>query len=635
MPEDSPEEKGFLEEAQTRLYDPRAAPGMVEHPLSQPEASMVSRAWSPDPLGRTLRALPLAEAAKAPRHLRLALRFFIVAVIFFVVSVGAVFYVSTIGGNTVSVNKIDLRVQGPTTIAGGDEVTLALAVTNTNAVPIQNAQLSVDFPEGTRDVADISRPFVHATESIGTIASGATVIKSVRAVLFGSTGVPLTVPVSLSYSAAGSNAVFVKKASYSVTVSTSPLSVSIDTPAEAVSGKPLTLRLTVRSNASGPLSNVVLSGVFPFGFSVLSSSVPFSGSVAYLGTLAPGDAKVITLTGLVTGQEREQRSFTFMVGTAKSQTDQSLAVTYMTQSASVAIAAPFISATVAVNGDSSPSVTLSPGALQSVSVSYANMLSTNVSDATISVTLDGPIDFSTVQTSNGFYQSSNHSILFSKDTIPGLANLAPGASGIGNFTFTTLDASAVSSSPMVTLTFSVSGTRPNEANVPELVTSSLVRTAKVTTVAALSASTLHSSGPLGNSGPIPPQVGKQTSYTIVWNVKAHGSPIAGAMLKATLPNYVTYTGVTTDDSTFSYDPGSRSVSWNIGDLAAGQSASGSFQVSLTPSSSQKTTAPTLVGAATFSGYDRFSGTALSQLLTPLTTEMPTESGYTASQASVQ
>src|SRR5205814_649496 len=139
-----------------------------------------------------------------------------------------------------------------------------------------------------------------------------------------------------------------------------------------------------------------------------------------------------------------------------------------------------------------------------------------------------------------FYRSTDHTIVFSRDTDPSLAELAPGASGIGTFTFSTLPTNASAPSPTITFTTSVSGTRVGQSNVPEQVSASATQTAKVATVVVLSASSLHGSGPLANSGPIPPHTDQATTYTIVWDAHNGGSAIAGGSVSATLPSYVSY-----------------------------------------------------------------------------------------------
>jgi hypothetical protein len=626
MSQPSEDDTGSLEHARARLYRPVDIP-TNRAPLAAPDQRELPHAWKEE---------PLQKSQFGERHVRLAGTFFMAAVAFFFTALAIAGFFFFFGGNVVSVDKIVIDVQGPTSIAGGDTVPLMLTITNKNPSALENAIVEIDFPSGTRDATNVQKEYSRYTENLGTLASGASITRSIKAVLFGGTGQTLSLPISLSYGTSGSNAVFVKKSSYALAISTTPLSISVDTLSETVSNKPLTFTLTVRSNATVPLNNVVLVGAFPFGFFPTYSSLPLNNSSFLIGTLAPGASKVITLTGTLSGQNKEQRVFHFTVGTANSANNQTLAVTYMTQDATLTIAAPFIDTTLSLNGDSSGNTVITPGAYQNVNISYTNTLATSIGNATVSVVLSGSaIDYNSIQTTTGFYNSSNRTVIFSKDTDPALATLAPGASGIGSFTFSTLPAGSTLSAPTVNFSISVSGTRVGQTNVPESVSSVVMKTFKVATVVALSATSLHNSGPFANSGPIPPRADKATTYTVEWGVQNKGSAVAGATVSTVLPSYVSYTNLTNGTGSFSYDNASRTVSWTIGDLAQGASARGAFQVSLTPSTSQRGGMPFLTGVASFSGHDRFAGVQISATAEQVTTATTGDPGYVTASAIVQ
>lgn len=628
MPPSPEDDTGALERARERLYEPGASMDILRPSLGSSRKSALQHAWEE----HRLEDIP----HPGKRHVRLAGLFFVVAFIFFVLSLGAAGYFFYFGGNSVSVDKVTIDIQGPTTISAGDTVSLSLTIMNRNPVAIENAKIEITFPNGTRGADATLSAYPRYTENLGVIASGATITRSIKAIVFGGAGQALMMPVSLSFGTVGSNSVFAKKSSYALAVTSTPLSVSVDTLAETVAGKPLTFTLTVRSNATVPLNNVVVSSAFPFGFVATNSSLPLAGSTFVIGTMKPGAVKTITLIGTLSGQDNEQRVFHFTVGTSKSASDHSLAITYMTQDSSITIVSPFITTTLALNGDTRVDPVITPGSLQSVTVSYVNTLATSVTNATVAITLSGSaIDYNSIRTTNGFYNSTDHTIVFSRDTDPSLATLSPGASGIGAFTFSTLSANSLGVAPSIIFTTSVSGIRVGQTNVPEQVSATVIKKVKVATAIVLSASSLHSSGPLGNSGPIPPRADQATTYTIQWNARNGGNTIAGGTVSATLPSYVSYTDVTAGSGSFSYDSASRTVTWTIGDMAQGASAQGAFQVSLTPSTSQKGGTPVLTGALTFSGYDRFAGVQITASADPSTTETRGDPGYTSTNATVQ
>ncbi|MBU6321042.1 MAG: hypothetical protein KGI78_00070 [Patescibacteria group bacterium] len=629
MPPTSDGEKSALEEERERLY--AAAPPAAAKPSRFAAAvRRLPHAWAGV-------AKPLASVAPptvTERHVKLATYFFIGAITFFGLALVLAAYLIYFGGDSVSVDNITIQVEGPTTIAAGDTVPLTIAVTNRNPVDLENATLEADFPPGTRSATDVSSPFVAYNDALGTIKSGETVTSAVKAVVFGSAGDTLAIPIALSYGTKGSNSTFVKKYSYPLKVSSTPLSISVDTIAQTTAGKPFTITLEARSNATVPLDNVVVEGAFPFGFKLTSSSLPAQGTDIPLGTLAPGDAKTVTLTGTLDGQNGQSEAFHFSIGTASQ--GGGLGVSYMTQDATVAITAPFLETDLALNGAPVSSATLAPASTENVTVSYTNTLSTQVNDATISVEVSGgAVDYSSIRATNGFYDSSTHTITFSKDQDVALATLAPGASGVGSFVFSTVPASSFGRAPSVTFTTSVAGSVPGDNNAAVSVAASKTDTIKAATAVELSVSALHAAGPFANTGPIPPSAGAPTTYTIQWTAADGGGAVAGAAVTATLPAYVDYTGKTSGQGSFSYDPQSRVVTWTAGDLAAGSAATGYFQVSFTPSTSQRGASPALVGPASFTAFDRFAGVNISASADAVTTETPGDPGYNPAKAEVQ
>ena len=617
-----------LERARRTLYSSSAAEESSRAPLSTNKESVVPHAWEGVALPKVI----------SPHHspMKIATIFFVVALLFFVVAAGTAGYLFYYGGNSVSTNNVAIDIQGPTTIAGGDIVPLSFTITNKNSVTLGDTKIEVDFPPGTRSAEDVTLDYPRYTEDIGPLAPGQVLMRSVKAVLFGGEGQSVDIPVSLSYTSPGSNAVFVKKTSYTLAISSAPLSVSVESLGESVSGKPFQLTLRVRSNAKLSTSNVVVLAALPTGFSLTSSSLPLRAGSFLIGTMDPGTSQVITLEGVLSGAITEQKVFHFTVGTAKDPSDSQLAVAYMTQDATVSLTAPFITTTLSLNGSAANQAVLSPGTAQSAIVSYTNTLATPIANARIEVKLSGTaIDFNSVRVSNGFYDSATRTVIFSGDNDATLSSLSPGASGIGTFMFNTLPSGSALRDTVLSFTTSVSGTRVGQSNVPEQVQASSVSTAKVASAVALTARSLHSSGPLPNTGPIPPQANTPTSYTIVWSLINPGNSVAGGIVTATLPTYVTYTGKSSGIGSVSYNAASRAITWNAGDLTAGGSAQIAFQVSITPSTTQKGTAPSLISAALFTGFDRFAQVSVSARTDSVTTATTGDTDYNLNNASVQ
>ncbi|PJE69751.1 MAG: hypothetical protein COU98_00260, partial [Candidatus Staskawiczbacteria bacterium CG10_big_fil_rev_8_21_14_0_10_38_10] len=121
----------------------------------------------------------------------------------------------------------------------------------------------------------------------------------------------------------------------------------------------------------------------------------------------------------------------------------------------------------------------------------------------------------------------------------------------------------------------------------------------------------------GNSGPIPPQVGNTTTFTIVWQIKNYYNDVKNVKVKATLPQGVELTGrifPQEESAKFSFDPRSREIVWVVKDnqvFEAGTGVSASspslaFQVALAPNSNQKGKILPIINEAKITAEDQWT-----------------------------
>lgn len=629
-----PHDDGGVDHLKDSLYS-RKQHGMqdVRVPLTKSEEG-APKAWA----GEEPAALhPLAPIVPRNSHTSMALatKFLIGSGIFFVLAVGgaAVFFFS--GGNYISPQNIDLQIVAPSLVDGGTAANLQFIVTNRNSAELQLVDLVIDYPDGTRDPKNTIQTLLHQRISVGTIAPGQQIKLTSSAVFYGSEGVTQSIKATLEYSVQGSNAVFVKEAEEPVTIGSSPVSVSVDAPSEAIAGQPFNITVTVQSNSSTPVEDVLVQAQYPFGFSVRSSSPKAeSGSTLWrLGTMAPGAVQVIRLSGSIDGQDGDQRVFRFMTGTNKDQTAGKIQVPFLSVPLTITVHRPFITASIAVDGKTGSKVSAAAGKALQGTVTWQNNLSDPVSDVQIKLKFSGPmLDRNSIDPGNGFYQSSDSSITWSSAQDPTLAQVPPGGTGTLNFSFGTLVPGAggvVYTNPTVGLDLSVAAVRAGQGDVPEQVSSAASMEVSLASSATVLAQALHFTGPFTNSGSMPPRSGSPTLYTVQWTVKNSSNTVAGATVSTVLPPYTTF--VAAQDSAITYDAGSRTVRWSLGDIGAGVGYSsvarvGYFQVSLTPSDSQVGQAPQLTGATALSGTDRFAQVQVTASAEAPTTRL-TESGF--------
>ncbi|MDO8518490.1 MAG: hypothetical protein Q7S26_04350 [bacterium] len=604
--------------------------------------SVVKENLNTPPTPLTLNSMSTTGNKK--KHRSFASKFFIASMFFFLCAAAAAAYMFFIGGNTISPQNIDLQIVAPSLVDGGKQATLQILINNRNTAPLQLVDLIIDYPPGTRDAADQSKSLSHERQSIGTIASGEQVKRAVSAIFYGQEGSPQKVSVTLEYMLVGSNAIFQKQAEADITLGSSPVSILVAAPSEVISGQQFAVDITVQSNATTPIRNVVLQGQYPFGFTVAQATpTPAPGGTLWrLGTLAPGASQTIHLTATIDGQDGDQRVLSFSAGQDAGQTDTQIKVPFLTVPQTFVVRQAFITAAIAVGDQTGKSITIAPGRPVQGTITWTNNLPDSVANVQLTLTLQGPmLDQKAISSDNGFYQSAYSTITWTKDQNSTLALVPPGGTGTLQFSFATLApgvGGTVYSNPTIDLNVEVVGERQGEVGVPEAVSSAARTQVMLTSAVKLTAQAQHFSGAFANQGPMPPKPEQNTSYAVLWTVSNSSNTIGGATVAAVLPPYVTFVAAQSG-SGITYNSGSRTVTWNVGDLKAGVGYTsvarlGAFQVTLLPSTSQIGSSPALTGVATLSGQDRFAQVTVSATADAPTTALVGDTGFTTGMEKV-
>ncbi len=606
-------DKDALERLSTKL-DSKNTGEEVHRTILHESNIRAPHEWKPDPH-------PVMKGRMRLKPLELV---FAVSVTFFIISIAVASLLLFSGNNTVSTKNVDLEVTGPTEIGAGNTVTLQVVVTNRNAVPMELSDLVIEFPPGTRSDADVTVELPRIRESLGTIESGESINRTIRAIAFGESDTDFEVKASVEYRVPSSNAVFVAENTYIAKITQSPASIVIDTVKEAISGQDVTITATVASNAPHTLDAMLLLAEYPPGFTFLSSSpTPLTGTAVWnLGDIEKGGTRTVTIRGRFSGEDGDLRVIHFETGNQKVGQEDEIAAPLSTTEIAMLIKKPFLSVDLELDGRVSGEHSVERGKVASGIINWSNNLPVRVQDVEIVLTMKGSIlDRNKVLTANGFYRSTDTSIIWSKESDPRLADIEPGESGTAVFSFATLPPDVGSfKNPELALEVTVRARRTAESGVAETISSSAATRVVVATNLDLFA-TLSRGGPFTSTGPYPPQADKESTYTATWLVKNSVNAVANVSVTAVLPGYVKWTGnVSPTNESIAFNPVGSIVTWQIGDIPAGGTKTVSFQVAITPSLSQVGSTPTVVGDQRIYGIDRFVRSPVERSVAPLTTQ---------------
>ncbi|MES2216339.1 MAG: hypothetical protein V4481_03515 [Patescibacteria group bacterium] len=590
-----------------------------------------------------------AEQSDAPKNLNIAYqdhsmsfltKVLIGSAIFCALALATGAFLFFQGGNLISANNIDISVSGPVSIPGGEEVSFDVRVSNNNNVDLQLTDLEIDFPEGTINPANPSQEMKTYRELLGDIRSGASVQKTVKAIVFGEENIQKEIVFNVTYKVKGSTSLFTKNKTYDILINSSPIIMKATSFDEVTSGQEFDITVDLKSNSQQVLKNVLLKSQYPFGYTFNSSNIgALAGNTTWkIGDIPPGGERKVVIRGNLKGENTDMRVFRFSAGTQSSTDAKAIGTEYMTTERRIAIEKPFISATIAIDNDETTAdFPAKPGEQKRVKLNWSNNLSSAVGNVEIIAKLSGSaFDRAQVFPEGGYYQSSENQIVWNRQTNPELATVGAGESGSVSFSLMPKDTRASASpitNPLVNITANVSGNRTSEGSVPEVVKVAATRNIRLASGVSLSGRVVRSSGPFVNTGPIPPKVDKASTYTIFWTVDNTSNPVSNAKVTATLPPNVKWVNaINPAAEDISYDKNTSTITWNIGQVST-YTRSGSrtkevaFQVSLEPNLPQAGEAVTLVTQAILTASDDFAGVLLGDKQDPLTTRFSTDPSF--------
>ncbi|MFT5179881.1 MAG: hypothetical protein ACI9GH_000385 [Candidatus Paceibacteria bacterium] len=622
MDEFKNDDSSKLEKLQERLYTPGETFDVRKRRILNREESNLNTDWGgekgiDEELERDFSGKSKFNAFKV---------IFILAFVFFAVSVGYGLFVFSQGIQTVSGSDVDITIIGPVQIGGGEELSLDIIVQNNNQVGLEVVDLIIEYPSNTKNPDSIKDSLTRDRETLGNISPNSIVKKTKRSVLFGEEYENKEIEVRVEYRLADSTAVFEKKKIYNIVLQSSPIRIGVNNIKEISSSQDIKFDVEVNSNSNTRLENVLVTVDYPFGFTFLDSDLePIDDGTWLIKSLDPNDTKTFEIKGRLEGQNNEERIFKFETGLADAINRSEMEVVFTSLLRSVTIKKSFFGLDIAFDGNTSDEIVKDLGQTISASVQYNNNLDDPIYNATIEVKISGSaVDEKKISSRTGLYRSIDDTIVWTPNTDDRFKEILPRKEGTVSFDFSSKSLFGVGN-PEINFEATVKGRRVNENNVEEEIVSTVFKNIKFNSKVDTSAASFYGVGSIANSGPIPPKVDQKTTYTIQWDISNTSSDLSNARIIAVLPEYVDWAGVVSPSGEdFSYDSVSKSIVWEVGNVSAGSGytlpkRTASFKVSLIPSTTQIGTYLPLIKNTVFKAQDTYTKSTISKNMVSPTT----------------
>lgn len=608
-------DKEYLSDVEKKLYKKDADFDYEQQKLKQHEVDVGSDWKEPEKQTPKKKKVKLVQSP-------ILVKLFFVSLIFFVLASSIALYRLFIDPIVSSPKNVEILIQAPASVTGGEETQIQVIVTNNNKATIESATLEITYPEGTDVVGVTEEESRKLRRELGVILPGQQVTETLNVVMFGEENTEKSFNLNLEYRTEGSSATFSKDKAYTFVLTTSPISLSFDIPDEVNAGEQVKLSVDVVSNSKAVLEDVQVVVEYPFGFafSGANPSPTRDRNIWYLGDLSPSQRHTIEVAGTIGGEISDQKTFKVFVGRQDVQNEDEIDVVYNSIIRTVLIEEPFLAINFSINGDSvSDEVVVGSAKDVFGDIEWKNNLPSRILNGEFILTISGAIvDEESVNVSKGFYQSSNNSIVWNQTTDRTLSLIEPGESGSGRFSFKTKSLFGPGSSqfknPEVQLTLEFRGERVSPGFENEIITFDKSKKLKVSSAAQLASYGTYYTGPFSNTGPVPPRVDQKTTYTITWSIANSSNNITDARVTASLPIYVRWLDIVSPQTeTITFNDATGDIVWDVGNVSQGAGVTKSarevsFQVELTPSLSQVNAVPVLVSEARFTGRDTFTNT---------------------------
>src|SRR3989338_8210341 len=397
--------------------------------------------------------------------------------------------------NTYSTELLKFELLAPKQSVMGEEMTYTVKYKNNGDSRLEKALLIFEYPSGSIPSTGTNG---RVTSTLEDIYPGQEQNIAFKARLFGKEGEMKEAKALMQYTPKNLSAKFESDTSATTSFSQAPLNFELDTPSRAESSQLLYFDLNYFSNSEYPLSDLRIKIEYPQGFEFQSASpVPIGENEWKVGLLNKASGGRISVKGTLQGESQEVKIFRATLGSWKD--GKFMAFKEATKGIEITNLKLLISQTV--NG--SPSYTPTPGDALHYVISFKNVDEKSLENLFLIVNLEGrPFDLTSVKAERGKFKEGDTSIIWEAQDVSKLRFFGKGEEGKVEFWVDGKDDWEVFSSQDENFTLRDKVILSDTKEEFEL---------KVSSRLVIEQSGSYQDEVFGNSGPLPPQPGTQTT----------------------------------------------------------------------------------------------------------------------------
>jgi len=531
--------------------------------------------------------------------------------------------------NIYSKEVLKLEILGSEETALAQEIEYIVKYKNNGNVRLEEPELIFECPSNSlecllveKEESPEEKKSLRKNLTLQAIYPGEEQNLRIRARLLGKEGEAKEARASLSYQPKNLKARYESTTTFTTVIKSVPLNFEFDLPSKTESGKEFEFRLNYFSNIDYPLSDLRCKIEYPSGFEFIESTPPSLEKIEWeVPPLNKADGGRIEIVGRLRGEVGGQKIFQAELGTW--QEGEFILLEKIVKG--VEIIKPALYITQQING--SPEYIANPGDSLHYEIFFKNIGEETLIDLSLTTTLTGnAFDLETLKAPDGEYEPGDNSVLWEWRRVGDLQFLNVQEQGKVEFWVKLKEE------------WEIPSLEGKEAIKNKIYLSQVKEefVNKVNSKLEISQKGYINDEIFLSEGPLPPKVGQESYFTIIWQVKNYYNEVKNVKVKATLPQNVKLTGkIFPEEETekFTFDSQSREIVWNVGDLKVAQGVLSPapniiFQVALTPDSAQIGRSAEIIGQAKIEGEDSWTKETLRETASNVNTTLPDDQTVT-------
>ncbi len=509
-----------------------------------------------------------------------------------------------------------IEIVGPTQVNSGKLLTYEITYKNENRLTIKNAVLRINYPENFKPENNPdfkSDNLTSGSFNIGTI-KGKTQGKIIlNGKAYSPKGALIYLKAVMSYNPSGYSSQFQANSQLGVSVNSAPITLEVLAPQNVSSGDAVDYQINYRNDGGETINNLVVKIEYPdqFTFSSASPKASADNNTWDIGNIPAGQSGKIVVSGKLEGERDNIKTVQASIGVSQ----QNEFVVYNSESAETKMIFSPLAIIQAVN--KKKNLNVNAGDTLEFEIAYKNNGNVGLRDVIITEKIDSALlDYSSLKLKSGSFDTDSRTITWKASDIEELANLGANQGGLLNFSIRVSNTFPVGEKKdknfiIKSVAKIDSPDVPTPISMNKIISSNEINM-KVNSVVAVSVKGYYADKSISNSGPIPPKVGEETTYTIHWKALNISNNVSGVKVSAILPTNSQMTGkISPEGANLEYNSRTNEIVWTIGNMESGtglllESPEVAFQVKIKPSPDQVGREVGLLGKTTITAKDLFT-----------------------------